>query len=168
VSIAGAAIVNPRPTPRPDPWYLPRAAAAHVSDCRQFVRDNSAAKAGPGREQDLTHCRSFWVFVFVYRVDHCSHPYELSLTVAHMALRYLQLGFGPVAHAAPRHALEGHLETMSTSLDIWKIHLIRIESVIGTEPQAATTSGGLSATADEVWKLRDGRTAADAEPAMRD
>ena len=36
-------------------------------------------------------------------------------------------------------------------------------AVIGAKPRAAATSGGLTAAADEVWKLRDGRTAADAE-----
>src|SRR5450755_3849335 len=39
--------------------------------------------------------------------------------------------------------------------------------VIGAKPRAASTSGGLSAAADEVWKLRDGRPAADAEPGAK-
>ena len=43
----------------------------------------------------------------------------------------------------------------------------RFAGVIGAKPRAAATSGGLSAAADEVWKLRDGRTAADAEPGAK-
>ena len=40
--------------------------------------------------------------------------------------------------------------------------------VIGAKPRAAgPASGGLAAAADEVWKLRDGRTAADAEPGAK-
>jgi len=39
--------------------------------------------------------------------------------------------------------------------------------VFGAKLRAAATSGGLSATADDVWKLRDGRTAADAEPGAK-
>ncbi len=35
------------------------------------------------------------------------------------------------------------------------------------QPRAASRSGGLSAAADEVWKLRDGRAAADAEPGAK-
>ena len=44
---------------------------------------------------------------------------------------------------------------------------MRLRHVIGAEPRAAATSGGQSAAADEVWKLRDGRTAADAEPGAK-
>ena len=36
--------------------------------------------------------------------------------------------------------------------------------VIGAKPRAGAASGGLAAAADEVWKVRDGRTAGDAEP----